>query len=75
MSFLVPLIRLLLLAAVVVVAYAICRPESAAIFAPKLAPYAQTAHAYPTWSMAIQQAAAQFFMEIGGRSARPARAD
>ncbi|MDP9019201.1 MAG: FAD-dependent oxidoreductase [Actinomycetota bacterium] len=34
---------------------------------------AQTVHAYPTWSMAVQQAAAQFFFEIGGREARPAR--
>jgi pyruvate/2-oxoglutarate dehydrogenase complex dihydrolipoamide dehydrogenase (E3) component len=34
---------------------------------------AQTVHAYPTWSMAVRQAAAQFFMEINGRSARPAR--
>ena len=34
---------------------------------------AQSAHAYPTWSVAMQQAAAQFFMEIGGRRARPAR--
>ncbi|MEX1009406.1 MAG: FAD-dependent oxidoreductase [Acidimicrobiia bacterium] len=34
---------------------------------------AEAVHAYPTWSVAIQQAAAQFFMEIGGRSARPAR--
>ncbi len=33
---------------------------------------AQTTHAYPTWSMAIQQAALQFFFESGGRSARPA---
>ena len=33
---------------------------------------AQTVHAYPTWSMAIQQAAAQFFFTIDGRSARPA---
>ena len=33
---------------------------------------AQTVHAYPTWSVAIQQAAAQFFMEIEGRRARPA---
>jgi pyruvate/2-oxoglutarate dehydrogenase complex dihydrolipoamide dehydrogenase (E3) component len=32
---------------------------------------AQTVHAYPTWSMAIQKAAAQFFMEIEGRRARP----
>jgi pyruvate/2-oxoglutarate dehydrogenase complex dihydrolipoamide dehydrogenase (E3) component len=35
---------------------------------------AQTAHAYPTWSLAIQQAAAQFFGGYGGRTARPARA-
>ena len=33
---------------------------------------AQTVHAYPTWSMAVQQAAAQFFFEVGGREARPA---
>ena len=33
---------------------------------------AQTIHAYPTWSLAIQQAAAQFFGSFGGRSARPA---
>ena len=33
---------------------------------------AQAIHAYPTWSMAIRQAAAQFFMEIDGRRARPA---
>ncbi|HYZ99275.1 MAG TPA: NAD(P)/FAD-dependent oxidoreductase, partial [Acidimicrobiales bacterium] len=34
---------------------------------------AQATHAYPTWSVAIQQAAAQFFFELDGRSARPAR--
>lgn len=34
---------------------------------------AQAVHAYPTWSMAVRQAAAQFFMEIDGRAARPAR--
>lgn len=33
---------------------------------------AQTVHAYPTWSIAIQQAAAQFVGGHGGRSARPA---
>ena len=33
---------------------------------------AQAVHAYPTWSMAVRQAAAQFFMEIDGRRARPA---
>ena len=33
---------------------------------------AQTVHAYPTWSLAIQQAAAQFFGQFGGRTARPA---
>lgn len=33
---------------------------------------AQTVHTYPSWSMAVQQAAAQFFFEIEGRSARPA---
>jgi pyruvate/2-oxoglutarate dehydrogenase complex dihydrolipoamide dehydrogenase (E3) component len=32
---------------------------------------AQTVHAYPTWSLAIQQAAAQFFGRYGGRTARP----
>lgn len=32
-------------------------------------------HAYPTWSVAIQQAAGQFFAEVGGRRARPARAE
>jgi pyruvate/2-oxoglutarate dehydrogenase complex dihydrolipoamide dehydrogenase (E3) component len=36
---------------------------------------AQTVHAYPTWSIAIQQAAAQLFFEYAGRSARPARPD
>jgi pyruvate/2-oxoglutarate dehydrogenase complex dihydrolipoamide dehydrogenase (E3) component len=35
---------------------------------------ALTTHAYPTWSMAVQQAAALFFGEFGGRSARPASA-
>ena len=34
---------------------------------------AQTVHAYPTWSLAIQQAAAQFFGQFGGRTARNAR--
>lgn len=34
---------------------------------------AQTVHAYPTWSTAVRSAAAQFFMETGGREARPAR--
>jgi pyruvate/2-oxoglutarate dehydrogenase complex dihydrolipoamide dehydrogenase (E3) component len=34
---------------------------------------AQTVHAYPTWSVAVRQAAAQFFMETGGRRARAAR--
>ncbi len=41
------------------------------MFAGRLA---QVTHAYPTWSMAVQQAAAQFFIEIDGRTARPARA-
>ncbi|MGH9038874.1 MAG: dihydrolipoyl dehydrogenase family protein, partial [Acidimicrobiia bacterium] len=36
---------------------------------------AQAVHAYPTWSMAIRQAATQFFMEIDGRRARPAQPD
>lgn len=39
------------------------------MFAGRLA---QTVHAYPTWSVAIRQAAAQLFMEVGGRAARPA---
>ena len=34
---------------------------------------AQTVHAYPTWSMAIQQAALQFFGESAGLRARPIR--
>jgi pyruvate/2-oxoglutarate dehydrogenase complex dihydrolipoamide dehydrogenase (E3) component len=34
---------------------------------------AQSVHAYPTWSLAIQQAAAQFFGRYGDRTARPAR--
>lgn len=34
---------------------------------------AQTVHAYPTWSMAIQQAALQFFGESAGLRARPVR--
>jgi len=33
---------------------------------------AQTIHAYPTWSLAVQQAAAQFFGQFGGRTARTA---
>jgi len=33
---------------------------------------ARAVHAYPTWSLAIQQAAAQFFGQFGGRTARPA---
>lgn len=36
---------------------------------------AQTTHAYPTWSMAIQQAAMQFFFTTGGRRAVPAHRD
>jgi pyruvate/2-oxoglutarate dehydrogenase complex dihydrolipoamide dehydrogenase (E3) component len=34
---------------------------------------AQTVHAYPTWSFGIQKAAGQFFGDVEGRSARPAR--
>ena len=34
---------------------------------------ALTAHPYPSWSVAIQQAAAQFFGEFAGRSARPSQ--
>ncbi|MDW3218451.1 MAG: FAD-dependent oxidoreductase [Acidimicrobiales bacterium] len=36
---------------------------------------AQTVHAYPTWSYGIQKAAAQFFGEVEGRTARPAASD
>lgn len=32
---------------------------------------AQTVHAYPTWSMAVQQAALQFFGTSAGFSAKP----
>jgi pyruvate/2-oxoglutarate dehydrogenase complex dihydrolipoamide dehydrogenase (E3) component len=34
---------------------------------------AAATHAYPTWSYGMQLAAAQFFMTVGGRTARPAR--
>ena len=34
---------------------------------------AQLTHAYPTWSLGVQKAAGQFFQEIEGRAARPAR--
>jgi pyruvate/2-oxoglutarate dehydrogenase complex dihydrolipoamide dehydrogenase (E3) component len=34
---------------------------------------AQATHAYPTWSLAIQQTTAQFFGRHGGRTARAAR--
>lgn len=40
-----------------------------AMFAGRLV---QTVHAYPTWSIAVRQAAAQLFVETGGRRARPA---
>jgi hypothetical protein len=40
------------------------------MFAGRLA---QTVHAYPTWSTALQQAAGQLFFDVGGRRARPAR--
>ncbi|MFP3899737.1 MAG: dihydrolipoyl dehydrogenase family protein [Acidimicrobiia bacterium] len=39
------------------------------MFAGRLA---QTVHAYPTWSVAVRQAAAQLFMETGGRQATAA---
>jgi pyruvate/2-oxoglutarate dehydrogenase complex dihydrolipoamide dehydrogenase (E3) component len=35
--------------------------------------FAQTVHAYPTWSWALQKTAAQLFFAIDGRRARPAR--
>lgn len=34
---------------------------------------AQSVHAYPTWSMSVRIAAAQFFGGYGGQTARPAR--
>jgi pyruvate/2-oxoglutarate dehydrogenase complex dihydrolipoamide dehydrogenase (E3) component len=34
---------------------------------------AQMVHAYPSWSLAVREAAAQFFFEHKGRTARPAR--
>jgi len=40
------------------------------MFAGRLA---QTVHAYPTWSWALQKTAAQLFFAIDGRRARPAR--
>ena len=43
---------------------------STRMFAGRLA---QAVHAYPTWSTAVRQAAAQFFFEVEGRRARPAR--
>jgi pyruvate/2-oxoglutarate dehydrogenase complex dihydrolipoamide dehydrogenase (E3) component len=42
------------------------------MFAGRLA---AATHAYPTWSYAVQLAAAQFLMELGGRTARPAQPD
>jgi len=38
-------------------------------------PLALTTHAYPTWSVAVRQAAAQLFSEVGGRQAHPARTE
>ncbi len=35
---------------------------------------AEVPHAYPSWSMAIPKAVAQFFVEMEGRTARPAQA-
>jgi hypothetical protein len=40
------------------------------MFAGRLA---AVTHAYPTWSYGVQLAAAQFFMTIGCRKARPTR--
>jgi pyruvate/2-oxoglutarate dehydrogenase complex dihydrolipoamide dehydrogenase (E3) component len=40
------------------------------MFAGRLA---QTVHAYPSWSMAVQLAAAQLFFDVDGRGHRPAR--
>ncbi len=36
-------------------------------------PLALTTHAYPTWSVAIRQAAAQLFFDVNGHHARPAQ--
>ena len=41
----------------------------AGLFSARLA---TSTHAYPTWSMAVQITAAQFFGDFGGRRARPA---
>ncbi len=43
---------------------------STGMFAGRLA---STVHAYPSWSMALQLAAAQLFFDIDGRGHRPAR--
>jgi pyruvate/2-oxoglutarate dehydrogenase complex dihydrolipoamide dehydrogenase (E3) component len=43
---------------------------SAGMFPARLA---LTVHAYPTWSVSLQQAAAQFFVEVDGRRDRPVR--
>ncbi len=40
------------------------------MFAGRLA---QTVHACPSWSVAVQPAAAELFFDIDGRSHRPAR--
>jgi len=42
----------------------------ARMFAGRLA---QTVHAYPSWSVALQMAAAQLFFDVDGRGHRPAR--
>ncbi|MGH9301119.1 MAG: NAD(P)/FAD-dependent oxidoreductase, partial [Acidimicrobiales bacterium] len=49
--------------------------EAALVMRARMFPalLAMTSHAYPTWSMAIRQAATQQFFEIDGRQARPAR--
>lgn len=48
-------------------------PAMAMLLRSFTARLAQLSHAYPTWSVGMQKAAAQFFQEIEGRSARPAR--
>ena len=45
MSFLIQLVKLLILAAIVVAAYGIYNPAAVALYAPQLAPYARMAHA------------------------------
>jgi membrane fusion protein, multidrug efflux system len=45
-SFVVQLVKLVLIAALALAAYAVYRPDAVAVYAPKLAPFAAMAHAY-----------------------------